>query len=356
MKLLGMLRNLIPNLFRWGIISRWLVALCLWASSIQLAHPMLSPWPFMGAVTTAVVVLCLLVLTVRLAERVSPNRQIWMMVRPFLHVGDFIALAYIVCGVGLYLNGILTTSPPEKRFGEVLTVKEEPIQFGVWGPAGYFEIAVQEPDLPPQYLFVDAKAFQRVLPGQGISMVSYEGGLGLRWVDQNTILPDYKKTAVALTTKGIKDPIFLKRSISDDLSGQRFQQAYRKAQEYFDQEPGDISLAQDLASGAFRAGQPALGVKILEPFVSKHYNYKLYCSFGALLRDAGDVEKGIDYLKAAVGIDPQAADGYYLLGHTYKTLGYRDASRLAFTKLAELQPQYTYLLQQQVAEHTTRAN
>jgi hypothetical protein len=346
MKPLGLVRKLIPNLFRWGIISRWLIALCVWASSIQLAHPVLSPWAFTGTVTTVVVALCLLVLAVRIAERFSPNRQIWMIVRPFLHVGDFIALAYIVFGVGLYLNGILTTSPPQKHFAEVLTATEEPVQLGLWGPAGHFQIVMQDTDASPQFLFVDAKAFQRVLSGQGISIVIYEGGLGVRWVDQNTILPDYKKTMATLMAQGINDPILIKRTITDDLTEHNFQKAYRKAQQYFKVEPEDISLASSLAAAAFHAGQPALGVQILEPLVSTHSNYKLYCSFGALLRDSGDIQKGIDYLKAATRIDPDAAEAYYLLGHTYKNVGQKDESRAAFTRLVELEPRYGYLLQQ----------
>ena len=293
MKLLGLFKKLIPNLFRWGIISRWLIALCVWASSIQLAHPVLSPWPFTGTISTIVVALCLFVLAVRLMERFSPQRQIWMIVRPFLHVGDFIALAYIVFGTVLYLNGILTTSPPQKHFAEVLTATEEPVQLGSWGPAGHFQILVQDADASSQFLFVDAKAFQRILPGQGVSLVIYEGGLGVRWVDQNTILPDYKKTVATLMAQGNNDPILIKRTIIDDLAENRFQKAHRKAQEYFKDEPEDISFASELAWAAFRAGQPALGVQILEPLVSKHENYKLYCSFGALVRDAGDTQRGL---------------------------------------------------------------
>lgn len=346
MKLFGLFKKLIPNLFRWGIISRWLIALCVWASSIQLTYPVLSPWSFTGTVTTIVVALCLVVLAVRLAERFSPNRQIWMVVRPFLHVGDFIALAYIVFGVGLYLNGILTTSPPQKLFAEVLTATEEPVQLGPWGPAGHVQIVVQDADGFSQFLFIDAKAFQRVLPGQGVSIVIYEGGLGVRWVDKHTILPDYKKTVTTVMAQGINDPVLIKRTITDDLAEHKFQTAYRKAQQYFEKEPEDISLASTLAGAALRAGQPVLAVQILEPLVRKHDNYNLYCSFGAVLRDSGDIQKGIEYFKAAMRIDPQATDAYYLLGHTYKNVGQKDESRRAFTKLVELEPRYSYLLQQ----------
>ena len=346
MKLLGLFKKLITNLFRWGIISRWLIALCLWASSIQLAHPVLSPWSFTGTISTIVVALCLFVLAVRLAERFSPQRQIWMIFRPFLHVGDFVALAYIVFGTGLYLNGILTTSPPQKHFAEVLTAIEEPVQLGPWGPAGHFQLLVQEADGSSQFLFVDAKAFQRILPGQGVSLVIYEGGLGVRWVDQNTIAPDYKKTMASLIAQGINDPMLTKRTIIDDLAEHKFQKAHRKAQEYFKDEPEDFSFAGELAWATFRAGQPALGVQILEPLVSKYQNYKLYCSFGALVRDAGDTPRGVEYFKAAMGIDPDAAEAYYLLGHTYKKIGRKDESRIAFTRLVELEPQYSYLLQQ----------
>ncbi len=346
MKLLGLFRKLIPNLFRWGIISRWLLALCVWASSIQLAHPVLSPWPLTGTITTIVVGLCLLVLAVRLAERFSPNRQIWMIVRPFLHVGDFIALVYIVFGVGLYLNGILTTSPPQKHFAEVLTATEEPIRLGPWGPAGHFQIVVQDADASPQFLFVDAMTFERALPGQGISIVIYEGGLGVRWVDQNAMLPDYKKTMATIMAQGINDPMLMKRTILDDLAEHQFQKAHRKAQQYFKGEPEDFSFASSLAWATFRAGQPALGVQILEPLVSTHDNYKLYCSFGALVRDAGDTQRGLDYFKAATRIDPHATEAYYLLGHTYKNVGQQEESRAAFTRLVELEPRYSYLLQQ----------
>jgi Flp pilus assembly protein TadD len=177
-------------------------------------------------------------------------------------------------------------------------------------------------------------------------MVIYEGGLGLRWVDQNTIFLDHKMTVATLLAKGNNDPILIKRAITNDLAEYKFQQAYRKAQQYFEQEPGDLSLASNLAQAAFRARQPSLAVQILEPLVSKHYNYKLYCSFGALLRDTGDIERSVDYLKAAAGIDPHATEAYYLLGYTHKNAGQMDESRVAFAKLVELEPRYSYLLQQ----------
>ncbi len=291
-----------------------------------------------------VVALCLFVLLVRIAERVSPNRQIWMIVRPFLHVGDFIALVYIAFGVALYLNGILTTAPPQKHFAEVLTASEEPVQLGPWGPAGHFQIAMEDADASPQFLFVDAKVFQRVLAGQGISLVIYEGGLGVRWVDG--IAPDYKKTLTTLVANGVSDPILKKQSMMLDLAEHKFPKVSRDAQQYFKEEPGDISFAINLAGATGQLGQRALAVQILEPIANKYTNYKLYCSFGALIRDTGDILKGIDYFRAATRIDPQASEAYYLLGHTYKRIGQEDESRMAFAKLVELEPRYSYLLQQ----------
>jgi predicted Zn-dependent protease len=196
--------------------------------------------------------------------------------------------------------------------------------------------------------------------------VVYEGRLGVRWVDQYNILPDYKKTVATLMAQGINDPVLIKRTITDELAEHKFEnlyrkaqnfvqkepeaisfeKAYRKAQQYFEKEPEDISLASTLAEAALRVGQPALAVQILEPLVSKHDNYGLYCLLGTWLRDSGDIQKGIEYLKAAARSDPQATDAYYLLGHTYKNVGQKDESRIAFTKLVELEPRYSYLLQQ----------
>src|SRR5262249_23853866 len=157
--------------------------------------------------------------------------------------------------------------------------------------------------------------FQRILPGQGISIVISEGIFGVRWVDQNTILPDYKTTVATLMAKGINDPILIKRTVTEDLTEHNVQKVYRKAQQqYFKLEPEDVFLAMSLSAAASRAGQPALAMQILEPLVSTHPNYKLYCTFGALVRDSGDIQNGIDYFKAATIIDPDAAEAYYLLG------------------------------------------
>lgn len=344
MKLLSWVGTLIPNLFRWGIISRWLIALCLWVSAIQLTYPVLSPWSLTGTITTTVVALCLLVLLIRIAERISPNRQMWMIVRPFLHVGDFVALAYIVCGVGLYLNGILATAPPQKHVAEVLTAAEEPISLGPWGPAGHLQIMLQGADAVPQYVFVDDRVFQRILPGQGISLVIYEGAFGVRWVD--AIVPDYTKTLAMLVEKGIHDPMLRKQAMMADLAEQRFEKVFRQAQQYFNEEPGDIAFALNVAGTIGQLGQRALAVQLLEPIANTHANYKLYCTFGALIRDTGDVQKGIEYLNAATRMNPEATEAYYLLGHTYKQIGQKDEAHVAFTKLVELEPRYRALLQQ----------
>ncbi len=49
-------------------------------------------------------------------------------------------------------------------------------------------------------------------------------------------------------------------------------------------------------------------------------------------------------MKAAVGIDPDESEAYYMLGYALKNQGQREESMAAFTKLVQLQPHYAYLL------------
>jgi hypothetical protein len=344
MRIIGMFKGLIPKLFRWGLISRWLIALCLWAASMEVTYSILSPWPIMGAINSLVVGLCLVVLLVRIAERFSPGKPIWMITRPLLHAADVVALAFIVCGVWLYLNGVLSPLRSTRQIAEIASVAEDQIRVGEWWPAGRLTLKMHDADRSSRYVFVNHKCLERILEGEVVAVWVYEGAFGLPWVDVRTIVPDHRATSETLASSDLGDSVITKTDIKYDIGDQRMKQAYEKAKRYFALEPEDFYLAMALAGGANRGGNPALALQTLEPFVSKFHNYKLYTQFGFYLRVKGDMTRSIDYLKAAVGMDPNNGEAYYLLGYTYKDAGLRDEARLAFTRLAELTPQYAYLL------------
>jgi len=344
MKLFGVLRNLIPNLFRWGLISRWLIALCLWAISMQLFYPVLSPWPIVGITNTIVMSLCFIVLLVRLAARFSPGKPIWIIAKPFLHLADAIALTYIVCGVGVYLNGALEGASAQTQYAEVLEVTEEPLRVGRWWPAGRVKLRFQDADSSPRYLVVNATVLERVLPGAVMRMWVYGGGLGLPWVESRSLASDSTATIAHLLSKGVDDSLLKKLNIRNDLRENHLKHAMEQSRQYFTQEPTDFYFAGEMALSAFRAGYPVQAVHIMEPFVEKYRSYKLYCLFASYLGKNGDTLKSIEYLKAAVGIDPDATEAYEMLGYAYKNQGDKEESKRAFTKLVQLEPGYAYVL------------
>ncbi len=268
MKILGMLRSLVPNLFRWGVISRWLIALCFWAISMQLLYPVLSPWPPWGLINTFVVGLCLLVLVTRLAARFSPEKQIWMVIKPILNIADVIALAFITYGVAIYLNAVFGEPLGQPQYAEVIHISEEPTRLGPWWPAGRVQLAMRGSETSERYMFVDDVRLQTLLPGGAVTMQVYQGAFGVPWVDLKAVHPDRQATVTNLVERGIKDPLVTKWAVQNELTGKRFKQALKLAKDYFEQEPEDFYFAMSLADGAVRDGNPALAVQILEPFVS----------------------------------------------------------------------------------------
>ena len=340
----GLLKKVIPNLFRWGLISRWLIALCFWAISMQQIHPLLNPWPILGIVNTLVIVLCLLVLGIRLVARFSPEKPIWLALKPLLHIGDVTALIFITCGVTIYLNGELEGAPPQTLQADVIQVSEEPIRLGRWWPAGWIKVALRDAASSEQYLHVDEARFQTVLPGESVSMWVYKGAFGVPWVELKSLRPDAQATVRSLVERGAKDSLLKKWLASNELVGGRFKPALKFAKDYFEQEPTDYYFAMTVAGYAVRNGNPALAVQMIEPFVYRYYNYNLYCNFAGFLVSNQDPIRGMDYMKAAAGIDPDQSEAYHLLGHAYKKSGQEAESMAAFKRLVQLQPQYAYLI------------
>lgn len=346
MKLVSVLRNMLPNLFRWGVISRWLIALCLWAISMQTLYPVLTPWPLYGAINTAVVSLCLLVLLTRLVARFSPGRQIWPLIAPVLNLVDVAALVFITGGVVLYLNGVFGEPMSQPQDADVVAVSEHSTRLGSWWPAGRVQLVLRDPDSSERYLMIDDLRLNTLLPGGAVPLLVHQGAFGIPWVELRSMHHDYRATVSGLAARGMDDPLIVKWAIREELREKRFTQAMKLAAGYFEAEPDDFYFAASLADAAAQAGKPAVAVQILEPFVKKHYNYQLYCSFASILGRNQETVRSVDYMKAAAGIDPNGSDAYYMLGYAYKMQGQKELARTAYTRLVQLQPHYAYLLQQ----------
>lgn len=346
MKLVGILRNMLPNLFRWGVISRWLIALCLWAISMQTLYPVLTPWPLYGAINTAVVSLCLLVLLTRLVARFSPGRQIWPLIAPVLNLVDVAALVFITGGVALYLNGVFGEPMSEPQYADVVAVSEHSTRLGSWWPAGRVQLVLRDQESSERFLIIDDLRLNTLLPGVAVPLLVHQGAFGIPWVELKSIHPDAQAMVTGLTARGIDDPLIVKWAIRQELREKRFDQAMKLAAGYFEQEPDDFYFAASLADAAVQNGKPAVGVQILEPFVKKYYNYQLYCSFASVLGRNQETVRSVDYMKAAAGIDPDGSDAYYMLGYAYKMQGQKELALATYTRLVQLQPHYAYLLQQ----------
>jgi hypothetical protein len=344
MKIIGTLRGMIPKLFRWGVISRWLIALCFWAVSMQLLYPVLSPWPLFGLINTLVIGLCLLVLVTRLAARFTPEKQIWMVIKPVLNIADVIALAFITCGLAFYLNGVFGEQLAQPQVADIIHISEERTRFGPWWPAGRVKLAMRGSESSERYLVVDDFRLASLLPGATVTVLVHQGAFRIPWVELQGLRIDNQLTVASLVERGIKDQLVTKWAVQNELTAKRFKQAMKLAQGYFEQEPDDFYFAMSLADGAVRDGNSALGVQIMEPFVKRYNSYKLYCSFASFLGRNHETSRSLDYLKAAISMDPDEPEAYYLLGHTFKNQGRREESMAAFTKLVQLQPQYSYLL------------
>jgi hypothetical protein len=267
-----------------------------------------------------------------------------MMIKPILNIADVIALVFITCGLAIYLNGVFGEPLTQPQYAEVIHITEEPTRLGPWWPAGRIKLAMRGSESSERYMFVDDVRLQTLLPGGAVTLFVHQGAFGVPWVELKATRPDYSTTVTRLVERGMKDPLVIKWAIQKELGGKRFKQAMKLAQGYFEQEPEDFYFAMSLAGGAVRDGNSALAVQIMEPFVSRYHSYKLYCSFADFLRANHETIRSLDYMKAAVGIDPDESEAYYLLGYALKNQGQREESMAAFTKLVQLQPQYAYLL------------
>lgn len=299
-------------------------------------------WDSIGIINALVIVLCLLVLGIRLAARFSPQKRLWDLLLPFLHLSDGIALLFIVGCLGLFLNGSLDQSSPQQIKITVLAVEEEPFRPSRWWPAGHAKILVQILDVTEETIQLNGRLLNTVLPNQVFSISIHEGFLGMRWVELNSFHSDRKATLKLLADHAKDDPLIQKWKILDALNATRLNEAFDEAVHYLDQEDNDLDFAITIAwhAGGPAVGRPEIAVKLLEPLVAKHRNYKLYCSYASYLTKTGHLDKSIQYLTAATAIDPNESDAYYMLGHTYRKAGRRDESLAAFRKFIQLNPSH----------------
>ena len=311
---------------------------------MQLLYPVLSPWPLFGLINTLVIGLCLLVLVTRLAARFTPEKQIWMVIKPVLNIADVIALAFITCGLAFYLNGVFGEPLAQPQIADIIHLSEERTRFGPWWPAGRVKLVMRGSESSERYLVVDDFHLASLLPGATATMLVHQGAFGIPWVELQGLHTDNQLTVASLVERGNKDQLVTKWAVQNELTGKRFKQALKLAKGYFEQEPEDFYFAMSLADGAVRDGNPALAVQILEPFVSRFPSYKLYLAFASVLESNHETIRSLDYMKAALGMDPNEPEAYYMLGHAFKNQGRREESMAAFTKLVQLQPQYSYLL------------
>ena len=344
MRIIGAVRGMIPKLFRWGVISRWLIALCFWAVSMQLLYPVLSPWPLFGLINTLVIGMCLLVLVTRLAARFTPEKQIWMVIKPVLNIGDVIALSFITCGLGFYINGVFGEPLAQPQVADIIHISEERNRFGPWWPAGRVKLALRDSESSERYLVVDDLRLMRLLPGATVTVLAHQGAFGIPWVELQGLHTDHQLTVANILERGSNDPLVTKWAIRNEIGEKRIKRALKLATRYFEQEPEDFHFAITVADSVARDGNPALAVQIMEPFVRRHPNYKLYCNFASFLARNQETARSLDYMTAAISMDPEEPEAYYLIGHAFKNQGRKEESMAAFTKLVQLQPHYSYLL------------
>jgi hypothetical protein len=344
MRIIGAVRGMIPKLFRWGVISRWLIALCFWAVSMQVLYPVLSPWPLFGLINTLVIGLCLFVLVIRLAARFTPEKHIWMVIKPVLNIADVVALAFIACGLAFYINGVFGEPLGQPQVADIIHISEERNRFGPWWPAGRVKLAMRGSESSERYLVVDDRRLASLLPGATVTVLAHQGTFGIPWVELQGLRTDHQLTVANILERGINDPLVTKWAIRNEITEKRFKRALKLATRYFEQEPEDFYFAISVADGVARDGNTALAVQIMEPFVRRHSNYKLYCSFGSFLSRNQETIRSLDYMKAAMSMEPEEPEAYYLIGHAFKNQGRREESMAAFTKLVQLQPHYAYLL------------
>jgi tetratricopeptide (TPR) repeat protein len=260
-------------------------------------------------------------------------------------VADIVALVFVLAGVFLYLNGVLGEPLSKIETVEVEEVLTESPRLGPWWPSGILKLKSNNSEFSGKYVLVDQQRLQTLFPGTSITLPVHQGAFGVPWVELEGIRPDVRESVAKLIGEREKDSLLIKWAIQNELSARRFRQAVTMAATYFEQEPGDFYFAFTLAEGAVQNRNPAIAVQLLKPFVKRHYNYRLYSLFGYYLRISDDAVGSVDYLKAAVGIDPEEPEAYYLLGYTLKNQGYKDEALATFTKLIQLQPQYASMLE-----------
>ncbi len=334
------IRSLIPKLFRWGLISRWLIALCLWAASIQMEYPVVGMWDAVGSITVLVLALCMLVLILRFAARLSPQNRILEICRPLFHLADVVALLFILGCVGLYLNGSLDQSPPEQVKVTILAVMEEPLRLGSWLGAGQTRVRLHTPNSSERTIQLNGRMLNILLPDQVFAIPVHSGFLGFPWTELNGFSHDAPGTLALIQDKTPEDLVLRKRRIGHALNGPQSASGYAEAMRYLQEEDDDLDFALTIAghAGDPIRGRSDLAIQILKPLIAKHRNYKLYCGFASHLNKVGNTEMSLRYLTAAVEMSPTETEAYYMLGHIFLKAGRREESVAAFKKLIEISP------------------
>lgn len=339
-----LLDALVSKLFDWGFISKWLIALCLWAIAMQAIYPIANPVSFMAWINIGILVLCLFVLLIRLLARHWPEKPALTRFRPILIYGDILALVFIGYGLLLYLNGTLDTSQPSRQSSEVLALIEEPFHIGKWGHPTYVGLRFWKNPSNEEYVWVRQDKPEHLLLGQLIFADVCPGVLGIPWI--SNIETDQEGLRRKAWRMAPDDPQIVKFVIANDLIQKRWQEVLAGSEKYLQENPGDSQFAVMTADGLSRMGRSKEAVSLLEHLVAQRANYKVYLALAGHLRSAGNLAREAEFLQTALKMDPDNFEGYYMLAYALKDLGRDEEALVAFERMLAISPGYPGIEQQ----------
>lgn len=335
------IRSVWKRWFSWITISRWLIALCLWATSTQVTYATLDSLSFVGWINVGVLSLCALALLVRVFVPTAVITD-YRLLRHSLLASDAVAITFICWGVFTNINGVLDSSEPEKQSAIVVEIIEEPLSLGWFHPAGRAALATRNAPSDLHYVALRNNAFANLLVGQELTFTQYNGLLGLPWITD--VFINHEAVPRDLLTS--EDPIVRKDIALALLHGKEWNEGQEAVRYYYEHyyemaSPEDDRFIHNVTDIFLKGNETHRAAAFLKSLIPIRPSYELYLSYGTILQQIGDRGGAIESYRAATGLHPQPILALYSLGYTLKAAGQFEEATAAFNRLLELAPQYS---------------
>jgi hypothetical protein len=314
--------------------------LCLVSALVHLRFRSVAGWGYvsLSGIGVVLAIIYVAVLAAGLVARDQRDHAHWRGLRLVERSAMLFVWLFVVFSGWWFANCVLDRSEPRDRASEIVEIVDADLNIGArvsvsWGALKSWERPGETVRLPLDFWERD-----RLWPGLAVLVKVHDGAFGVPWVSR--ISRDEERYAVTVLQLSPTASTPWRSLITAHLEHHRWDQAARAADEYFIYYPRAYDFATYVGGTLVSVGRFALGIPYLERVVAARPDYTSYQLLGSALSHSGQLDRGIEILRASIPLKPDDYEAYYHLAFSYLTAGRTEEARSMLEKTLQLRPNF----------------